>query len=64
MNEARQETEISVEVTPEETGTSAHQRSVLNKKPFVEPTVKQPVNLLDVTAFFQGSAALDIAGGA
>ncbi len=61
-NEVTQETEIWAQVTPEATGTSAPQTSAPNKKPFVEPAVKQPANLLDVTAFFQGSAALDVTG--
>lgn len=29
------------------------------KKPFLEPTVSVSLNILDATAFFQGSAALD-----
>jgi len=29
------------------------------KKPFLEPTVSISLNILDATAFFQGSAALD-----
>lgn len=52
-----------MEAVPDATGTSAPPASAPNKKPFVEPVVKQPINLLDVTAFFQGSAALDVAGG-
>jgi len=31
------------------------------KKPFPEPTVSVSLNILDATAFFQGSAALDTA---
>lgn len=31
------------------------------KKPFLEPTVSVSLNILDATAFFQGSAALDTA---
>jgi hypothetical protein len=61
-NEVTQETESSVEALAEANGTSAPHTSVPNKKPFVEPAVKQPANLLDVTAFFQGSAALDVTG--
>ena len=30
------------------------------KKPFVEPVVSIPLDVLEATAFFQGSAALDI----
>ena len=30
------------------------------KKPFVEPTVSVPFDVLEATAFFQGSAALGI----
>jgi len=30
------------------------------KKPFLEPTVSVSLNILDSTAFFQGSAALDV----
>jgi hypothetical protein len=30
------------------------------KKPFLEPTVSVSLNILDNTAFFQGSAALDM----
>jgi hypothetical protein len=30
------------------------------KKPFLEPTVSVSLNILDATAFFQGSGALDI----
>lgn len=30
------------------------------KKPFLEPTVSVSLNILDATAFFQGSAALDV----
>lgn len=29
------------------------------KKPFIEPTVSISLNILDATAFFQGSAGLD-----
>ena len=29
------------------------------KKPFLEPTVSASLNILDATAFFQSSAALD-----
>ena len=29
------------------------------KKPFLEPTLSVSLNILDATAFFQGSAALD-----
>lgn len=61
--EAGQESEILVELTPEAAEPSARHAGSPNKKPFVEPAVKQPANLLDVTAFFQGSAALDISGG-
>lgn len=61
-NEASRETESPAEMNEGATVTSAHHTSVPDKKPFVEPTVKQPLNLLDVTAFFQGSAALDTAG--
>jgi len=31
------------------------------KKPFLEPTVSVSLNILDATAFFQGTAALDTA---
>lgn len=31
------------------------------KKPFLEPTVSVSLNILDATAFFQGSAAVDSA---
>ncbi len=31
------------------------------KKPFLEPTVSVSFNILDATAFFQGTAALDAA---
>lgn len=31
------------------------------KKPFVEPAVSLPQDVIEATAFFQGSAALDIA---
>jgi hypothetical protein len=31
------------------------------KKPFLEPTVSVSLNILDATAFFQGTGALDIA---
>jgi hypothetical protein len=31
------------------------------KKPFLEPTVSVSLNILDSTAFFQGSAAIDAA---
>jgi len=34
------------------------------RKPFVEPTVSVPLDVLEATAFFQGSAAIDIVGGA
>lgn len=30
-----------------------------SKKPFLEPTLSVSLNILDATAFFQGSAALD-----
>jgi hypothetical protein len=63
-NDVRQETEISLETPAGADGTSALRTSVSNKKPFVEPAVKPPANLLDVTTFFQGSAALDVAGSA
>ncbi len=31
------------------------------KRPFLEPTVSVSLNILDATAFFQGSAAIDMA---
>jgi hypothetical protein len=31
----------------------------IGKKPFIEPTLSISLNILDATAFFQGSAALD-----
>ena len=34
------------------------------RKPFVEPTVSVPLDVLEATAFFQSSAAIDIVGGA
>lgn len=37
------------------------QTPVKGKKPFLEPTVSVSLNILDATAFFQGSAALDVA---
>jgi hypothetical protein len=30
------------------------------KKPFIEPALSVSLNILDATAFFQGSAALDL----
>jgi hypothetical protein len=32
-----------------------------SKKPFIEPTVSVSLNILDVTAFFQGTAAFEAA---
>lgn len=34
------------------------------RKPFVEPTVSVPLDVLEATAFFQASAAIDVVGGA
>ena len=34
------------------------------RKPFVEPAVSVPLDVLEATAFFQSSAALDVVGGA
>ena len=41
----------------------ADEQTVVNsgKKPFLEPTLSISLNILDSTAFFQGSAALDTA---
>lgn len=33
------------------------------RKPFVEPAVSVPLDVLEATAFFQGSAALEGLGG-
>jgi hypothetical protein len=30
------------------------------KRPFLEPTISASLNILDATAFFQGTGALDI----
>ncbi len=32
------------------------------KKPFIEPVVSLPLDVLEATAFFQGSAVLDVVG--
>lgn len=37
-----------------ERGESALAQPVQNKKPFVEPVVSVPVDVLEATAFFQG----------
>ncbi|MGI9104952.1 MAG: hypothetical protein ACR2G4_01740 [Pyrinomonadaceae bacterium] len=37
-----------------ECNESALSQPVLEKKPFVEPTVSVPVDVLEATAFFQG----------
>lgn len=34
-----------------------------SKRPFIEPTVSVSLNVLDVTAFFQGTAAFEAADG-
>ena len=44
----------------EERGLSASP-TVAVKKTFVEPQVSLPTDVLEATAFFQGSAALDVA---
>jgi hypothetical protein len=46
-----------------ENSTEAHEQIPVTtgKKPFLEPTLSVSLNILDATAFFQGSAALDAA---
>ncbi|HEX5707930.1 MAG TPA: hypothetical protein VFX96_11575 [Pyrinomonadaceae bacterium] len=49
----------SAQLTQDETETPSALEST--KKPFIEPAVSVPLDVLEATAFFQGSAALDIA---
>ncbi len=53
-------TELSSAQLPQEEGDilCANESA---KKPFVEPAVSVPLDVLEATAFFQGSASLDIA---
>lgn len=50
----------SAQSVPEEVETSTAPEPA--KKAFVEPVVSVPLDVLEATAFFQGSASLDIAG--
>jgi hypothetical protein len=57
IEEAKPVTESSATTLNE----SEEQNVVKGKKPFLEPTISVSLNILDATAFFQGSAALDVA---
>ena len=52
--------ELSSAQTKQDEGATP-QASESTKKPFVEPVVSVPLDVLEATAFFQGSAALDVA---
>lgn len=53
-------TEISAQQSQHEGAIPAQEHDSA-RKPFVEPAVSVPLDVLEATAFFQGSAALDIA---
>ena len=56
----KEETNPIVENGSEHSKQGHEQISVKTaKKPFLEPTLSVSLNILDATAFFQGSAALD-----
>ena len=56
-----EETNPASETSAATSTESEEQNVVKGKKPFLEPTVSVSLNILDATAFFQGSAALDVA---
>jgi hypothetical protein len=56
-----EETNPVAETSATTSNESEEQKVVKGKKPFLEPTVSVSLNILDATAFFQGSAALDVA---
>lgn len=59
-NENNPVTELSSgQSNPDNEATSRVMDSA--KKHFVEPVVSVPLDVLEATAFFQGSAALDVA---
>ena len=58
----KQEPKQTTEVSSTQAGEGAEAATQPTRKPFVEPTISLPDSVLDATAFFQGSAALDIAG--
>lgn len=53
--------EIEPKIETSATLTEGEEQAGTNtgKKPFLEPTVSVSLNILDTTAFFQGSAAID-----
>jgi hypothetical protein len=58
----KEETEPASETSAATLNKGEEQTTVKKaKKPFLEPTVSVSLNILDATAFFQGTAALDIA---
>ena len=59
-NENNPVTEFSSAQSGQE-GAAAPQELEPARRPFVEPVVSVPLDVLEATAFFQGSAALDVA---
>lgn len=53
--------EINSAATSEQSDSSPSPKADAPKKPFVEPQVSLPTDVLEATAFFQGSASLDVA---
>lgn len=61
---SRQENNPVTEITSAQSnqeGAVQSQEPNTTRKPFVEPAVSVPLDVLEATAFFQGSAALDTA---
>jgi hypothetical protein len=54
-----EETKPQSETSSTTLNEGEEQTVVEGKKPFVEPTVSVSLNILDATAFFQGTAAAD-----
>lgn len=58
----KEETKPPIETSPATLNEGEEQTIVKkSKKRFIEPTVSVSLNILDVTAFFQGTAAFEAA---
>lgn len=59
---SKEETKPTSETSPATLNEGEEQSAIkTGKKPFLEPTVSVSLNILDSTAFFQGSMAIDLA---
>lgn len=55
-------TELSSARLPEDADAAAPAALDSARKPFVEPAVSVPLDVLEATAFFQSSASAEVAG--